>query len=285
MKVNPWITRVGLLLILLVVAGFCWASPQNASASPVQQAGSPLPTPRVSIYFYPTLPSTADYVSFYANVDDPLGWWGYTYMWVFGDGSSSADVYGYASHQYAAEGKYTVSLTVTSSDGRIGTVAVTFVVENHDVWISKVTTPSQASAGQVKQISVAVNSKKFDETVWVNLERGINAPYTGWEPIGTSRQLVLVKDKGKGTLFTFNYRFTAADAAAGKVSFRATASIDNRTDVSVSDNEYISIATTVKGGKLRTASIDGAEQVEDAAGADDAESIRPMLYLPAIAGN
>ena len=208
MKVNPWITRVGLLLILLVVAGFCWASPQNASASPVQQAGSPLPTPRVSIYFYPTLPSTADYVSFYANVDDPLGWWGYTYMWVFGDGSSSADVYGYASHQYAAEGKYTVSLTVTSSDGRIGTVAVTFVVENHDVWISKVTTPSQASAGQVKQISVVVNSKKYDDTVWVYL-------YTGWQQIGASRQLVLAKDKGKGTPFTFNYRFTAADAAAG----------------------------------------------------------------------
>jgi hypothetical protein len=62
----------------------------------------------------------------------------------------------------------------------------------------------------------------------------------------SSTQSVPVKAGGKTTDFAFNYIFTNDDAAIGKVTFKAVASIVNARDALLADNEVVSLPTKVK---------------------------------------
>ena len=62
-------------------------------------------------------------------------------------------------------------------------------------------------------------------------------------PVGSSTQLVA--NGGKATPYRFSYTFTADDAAIGKVTFKALATIPGARDALTGDNEVISLPTKV----------------------------------------
>jgi PKD repeat protein len=84
-------------------------------------------SPRADFSFSPTTPTVGTPVNFNAAASSAVAGRTITgYFWTFGDGSSS----GAASpaHPYAAPGSYNVTLTVTDSQGKTGTVTKTVTV-------------------------------------------------------------------------------------------------------------------------------------------------------------
>jgi PKD repeat protein len=273
MNARPWLTRFGLLLVLGFVVALCWFSAPDVNAAPAFQ--SPLPQPVVSINAYPYQPSTLTDISFYAQAYDPYTYyslWITEAQWDFGDGSTSNLVY--TSHRYAKEGTYTVNVTVTIDDGRRGTASMQLVVENHDVAITKISVPNSARAGQTRQISVGISSKLRGETVTVAVSKSVTNPYYPYEQFGSLTQFVAARSSNRTTEFAFNYTFTPADAALGKVTFKAEAYISGYTDMLQGDNTVISLPTKVSGGSIKAAGVAGEEEEENSS----------FLFLPAVSG-
>jgi hypothetical protein len=160
--------------------------------------------------------------------------------WDFGDGTTSTDWSPY--HRYAAEGDYTVSLTVTTQDGRTASTTRTLQVRTHDVAITKFTVPQSAKAGQTRSVSVYVNNTRYPEQVEVQLFKSTPA---GWQWVGTLQQEVPVRPSNRTTIFEFSYTFTAEDAQLGRINFRAVATIVNARDALPTNNEAISLPTKV----------------------------------------
>ena len=205
------------------------------------------PPPVASFYYYPPDPSTFDSIQFNDSSSDPgqLGFQSFT--WDFGDGTTATDVS--TIHRYAADGDYTVTHTATTVDGRTSAPASQVVhVQTHDVAITKFSVPTAARAGQTRQISVGVNSKRYPETVQVSLLKALpgNCPPVGcFETVGSLTQSVPVRPSNRTTDFNFSYTFTSDDAAIGKVTFAATAAILGARDALQGDNQALSSPTKV----------------------------------------
>ena len=116
-------------------------------------------------------------------------------------------------------------------------------VRTHDVAITKFTVPQSASAGQTRSITVSVTNHRYDETVQMQLYKSVAGG--SFVPVGSSQQLVPVRGGNRTTDFTFNYTFTTDDAALGKVTFEAVATIMGARDAQPSDNTAISLPTKV----------------------------------------
>ena len=67
----------------------------------------------------------------------------------------------------------------------------------------------------------------------------------GFELVGSYTQFVPVRSGNRTSAFTFNYTFTAADLAVGKVTFKAVATLVNGRDAIPSDNELSSSPPTL----------------------------------------
>ncbi len=199
------------------------------------------PSPVAGFYFYPGDPSAFDTVQFYDNSYDPgeVGFQSWT--WNFGDGAT--DTVPYPAHRYATDGVYTVQLTVTTVDGRTASTSQVVQVRTHDVAITKIGAPQAASAGQTRQITVEIRNNKYPETVQVQLFKSVPG---GFQFVGSYSQSVPVRPSNRTTTFSFNYTFTSDDASAGKVTFKAVASIVNARDAWPADNEAIASPTKVK---------------------------------------
>src|SRR4029077_12500203 len=150
--------------------------------------------------------------------------------WTFGDGTTGTG--GNPTHRYAADGDYPVQLTATTLDGRTAVAAQTVHVRTHDVAITRLATPNAASSGQTRRIVVSINSKRYDETVEVQLFRSVPG---GFQQFGSLTQFVPMNPKSGTTDFAFSYTFTANDATIGKVTFRAVAVISGARDALPSD--------------------------------------------------
>ncbi|PYQ00004.1 MAG: hypothetical protein DMF82_23245, partial [Acidobacteria bacterium] len=187
--------------------------------------------------------SVFDVVQFNNASYDPVGVGFQSATWSFGDGSS--DTAFYSSHRYASDADYTVKLTVTTLDGRIGSATQTVHVKTHDVAITKFTAPNAASAGQTRQLSVAVNNSRYAETVQVQLLKSVPGSYNSFQPVGTLTLSVPAAPRNQTTPFAFSYTFTNDDAAVGKVSFEAVATIVNARDAQSADNTAITLPTKV----------------------------------------
>jgi PKD repeat protein len=198
------------------------------------------PPPVANIEFYPYDPSVFDTVTFYSNSWDPAEVGIASCAWDLGDGTTSPDCW--TSHQYAADGGYTVQLTVTTYDGRTASTTRDVQVRTHDVAITKFVVPTSARVGQTRSIVVGVNSKRYLEEVEVQLYKSTPG---GYEWVGTLRQTVPVRPANRTTDFSFSYTFTADDASVGKVTFRAVANLINARDALPADNESISMPTKV----------------------------------------
>lgn len=200
------------------------------------------PAPVAQFWFWPSDPSMFDTISFGGNSYDPGGNPIVEQLFEFGDGSSATGCC--PQHRYSADGDYTARLTVTTSDGRVGTTEQVVRVRTHDVAITKMQVPQTGSVGQTRQIVVGLSNKRYGETVQVQLYK--SGP-SGFEYVGTLVQSVPVRGGGRTTDVKFSYTFTSSDAALGKVTFKAVASLVNARDAAPADNEAISLPTKVNG--------------------------------------
>jgi PKD domain len=202
------------------------------------------PPPVAGMSFSPFDPSMFDNIQFGAYGSyDPVNVGIETFAWSFGDGSTDT---GFSVlHRYAADGDYPARLTVTTFDGRSASATQTVHVKTHDVAIVKFTAPNAASAGQTRQISVAVNNSRYPETVQVQLMKSVPGVYGGFVTVGTLTQSVPAAGKNQSTPFAFSYTFTSDDAAVGKVTFQAVATLLGARDAQSADNTAISLPTKV----------------------------------------
>jgi hypothetical protein len=200
------------------------------------------PDPVANFGLNPGDPSMFDTVGFSDFSYDPAGVGIQSQSWDFGDGAAATGCC--PTHRYAADGTYRVRLTITTGDGRTASFARDIEVRTHDVAITKMQVPQSANVGQTRQITVGLSNKRYGETVQVQLYK--SGP-GGFEHVGTLNQSVPVRGGGRTTDVRFSYTFTSADAALGKVTFKAVASIVNARDAAPADNEAISLPTKVNG--------------------------------------
>jgi PKD repeat protein len=201
------------------------------------------PSPVANFGYSPSDPTVFDVVQFQDFSFDPGGAGIASQAWVLGDGTSGTGCC--PTHRYAADGDYAVGLTVTTVDGRTGSAAQTVRVRTHDVAITKFAVPQSASAGQTRRIVVGVNSKRYTETVDVQLFKSVPS---GFQFVGVLTQSVPVRSANRTTDFSFTYTFTGDDARIGKVTFRAVASVSGARDALPADNEAIAPPTKVAAG-------------------------------------
>jgi PKD repeat protein len=201
------------------------------------------PSPVVASYWSIGDPSIYDTVAFGFNGYDPAGVGIDSFSWAFGDGAVQTGPN--VSHRFAADGDYEVRLTITTPDGRTAVEKRTMSVRTHDVAIVKLAVPQSGRVGQTKTISVNVANKREAETVTVTLFRSVPGTSGGWEAVAQSTQTLPAKSGNKTTSYVFSYTFTAADASVGKVSFRASASINGARDALPADNESVSPPASV----------------------------------------
>lgn len=188
------------------------------------------PPPNAGFDFSPFPPSSLDPIQFFDTSSDPAGR-SWTWRWDFGDGATSSQQN--PVHDYLTDGTYQVSLTIETTDGRTGSYARDILVQTHDVAIKKLGTPVTASAGQKRQITVSVTNVRYPELVTVSLWATTSS---GQLYLGDITKNVLTRGTNRPTDFTFEYRFTPADAVSGKITFTAYATLLNARDVFPSDN-------------------------------------------------
>ncbi|MFC6091731.1 PKD domain-containing protein [Saccharothrix lopnurensis] len=186
-------------------------------------------------------PSILDSVTFTGQVWDEAGQPITRFDWDFGDGTTAS---GYeAGHRYVADGDYPVRLTATSADGRTGTSTRTVAVRTHDVRILSFTTPARGRPDQTRPIEVVIGNQLLPEDVVVTLYK--SAP-GGYQEVGRATQYVPAHPS-RSVAFPFNYTFTPADAAVGRVAFRAVVTLAGGSrDARPVDNEAIAPATVVR---------------------------------------
>jgi len=200
------------------------------------------PPPVTSFFLSLIDPSVFDTVSFVNSSYDP-GQIGFqSQLWTFGDGTSSSLVS--PSHRYAADGSYTVKLAVTTLDGRTASASTVLMVKTNDVAIAKFSAPTSTGVGQTRAVTVGLSNKRYGETVQVQLFKSDPAAYNGYDLVGTLTQDVPVQSSNRTVTFDFTYTFTANDAAVGKVTFEAIASIIGARDAQPADNTAISTPPT-----------------------------------------
>jgi len=215
-------------------------------SGPLQFQLDVTPPPVANFSYSPSDPSTYETVQFYDNSYDPGQVGIQSFTWNFGDGATATG--SSPTHRYAADGDYTVQETVTTLDGRTASTSQTVHVATHDVAITKFSVPNAAKAGQTRAISVGVNSRRYPETVQVALYKSVPGncyPSGCFQSVGWLTQFVPVRPSNRTTDFNFSYTFTSEDAAIGKVTFRAVASIIEARDALSADNEAISSPTKV----------------------------------------
>jgi PKD repeat protein len=195
--------------------------------------------PVAQFWYWPDEPSAVDTTAFYSTSYDPSGGAGFSsWAWDFGDGATSTDEQ--PSHRYAADGDYTVHLTVATPDGRSDTTSQVLQVRTHDVAITRLAAPDSAHAGQTITINAFIQNTRYPESVQVDLYKSDQGSPGGFSQTGSLTQPVPVKLAGQTTRFAFTYTITRDDTAAGKITFRADATIVGHRDPTPGDNELLS---------------------------------------------
>lgn len=211
-------------------------------AGPLNVTLDVAPDPVAQFGYSPSDPSPYDTLGFYDNSYDPGGNGLSKHAWDFGDGTTLTDPGSYFNHQFAADGNYKVTLTVTTTDGRTASTSQTIQVRTHDVAIAKLTVPQSASVGQTRSITVGITDRRYPETVRVELLKSVPGGFT---TVGSLTLSVPVKGGNRTTDFKFSYTFTSDDAAAGKVTFQAVATVLNARDALPADNAVTALPTKV----------------------------------------
>ncbi len=198
------------------------------------------PPPVANFFFFPFDASVFDVVQFVDQSFDPGGVGFEPQVWSFGDGTTGTGFN--VTHRYAADGDYPVQLTVTTHDGRTAMATQTVHVRTHDVAITRFSVPNAASSGQTRRVVVSVNSRRYAETVTVQISKSVPG---GVQQFGSLTQSLPLNPRNGTTDFAFSYTFTADDAQVGKVTFSAVAQIVGARDALPADNQAIAPPTKV----------------------------------------
>jgi PKD repeat protein len=197
------------------------------------------PPPTADFVLNPSDPSIFDTIQFIDESSDPANAGISAETWHFGDGATGTGEN--PTHQYAADGSYTVKLTITTTDGRKASTSQVVQVSTHDVAITTFTVPSSSKPGKTHLITVGVSDNRYPETVQVQLLASDS--HGNFDVVGTLTQSITVKPGKRTTPFAFSYTFTSADAKVGKVTFEAIATIQGPRDALPDDNT--AIASTI----------------------------------------
>ena len=144
-------------------------------------------------------------------------------------------------HQYAEDGVYAVTLTVTTTDGRTDSASRIVPVRTHDVAIVSVDVPKIGVVGSTRTVSVYVASGDYTENVHVYLLRSVPG---GFETVDLQTQTIPASTTAA---FRFAYTFTSSDASLGTIAFQAHAVITDHVDPIPADNVLTSANVKVVG--------------------------------------
>lgn len=201
-----------------------------------------VPPPAAAFVYSPGDPSGFDDVTFsYTN-------WGYIdptvndWAWDLGDGTTATGNSS-VSHRFPRDGDYTVTLTVYALGGRSATQTQTVQVRTHDVTILSLAAPTKGMVGRTGVITAGVGNVRYPETVQLDIYKSTS--HGDYVLVDTGIQAVGVMKPKKAIQFSFNYTFTNDDLAAGKVGFKAVATIQGARDAVNGDNEATSTPTLV----------------------------------------
>jgi PKD repeat protein len=201
------------------------------------------PPPTASFYAWPSEPSIFDQVYFYDQSVDPATQGIQSIAWDFGGGVTADGCC--TTHHYTADGDYPIKLTVTTPDGRVGTITKILLVRTHDVAVTKLLAPTSGQSGKSTRITASVLNKRYPETVTVELQKSDPTYYTGFATVASLTRFMRVSSKAEA--FNFNYTFMPSDAAMGKITFRVVVTLPYPTrDAVVADNTLIAPPTAVK---------------------------------------
>jgi PKD repeat protein len=208
------------------------------SASLVVPVRTPPPSPVANFHYDPPDPNRVSTISFTDDSIDPAGQT-FVSTWYFGDGASASGCC--PNHQYAEDGVYAVTLTVTTTDGRTDNRTLIVSVRTHDVAIVSVDVPKVGVVGSTKTVSVYVASGDYTENVQVNLLRSVPG---GFETVNLQTQTIPASTTAA---FRFAYTFTSSDASLGTIAFQAHAVITDQVDPIPVDNVLTSANVKVAG--------------------------------------
>ena len=198
------------------------------------------PPPAVGFIWGPGDPSIFDSVQFFDISFDPAGVGIQIRSWDFGDGKTGTGQQ--VNHQFAKDGEYTVKLTDTTTDGRSNSATNVIHVMTHDVAIVNLAVPNSSRAGRTAQITVKLSNTRYPENVQVVLFRSSS---TGFDQVASVTEAVPKMGRNQTLSVKLIYTFTAADAAAGKVTFKASAALLGVRDALPGDNDAIAPPTKV----------------------------------------
>jgi PKD repeat protein len=198
----------------------------------VRQVNRP---PIANFDFTPINPSTHDVVSFIDQSSDPDGGI-VSWVWDFGDGATSQQAS--PTHQYAADGTYTVTLTVTDADNASNTKSRSIKVETLRAVVKREietylpndeTLPQQTFSVtltvQVQQRVIALGIEEImPDAKWkVQVKDSGSAAYRMDTP--TKHQWLFREDLQPGTVKTISYEVKLEkDARSGKISGKVSSS-------------------------------------------------------------
>jgi PKD repeat protein len=201
------------------------------------------PPPVADFVFYMNNSAINDPIQFYENSYDPANVEIVAWDWDFGDGTTATGPS--AVHSYTADGDFPVTLTVTTLDGRSASATKIMEIRTYDVSVTKVEAPKSGSAGRSQEITVSIRNVAYPTTVRLELYKSLGGGE--FESIGMFLQYVPVRPGNRTSQYTFSYIFSAQDAVAGTVTFKAIAYLEGAVDTISTDNEMISSPpTTVK---------------------------------------
>jgi PKD repeat protein len=193
------------------------------------------PPPAVAFSWAPPEPSMFDTMSFFDISFDPVNIGIQTESWNLGDGATATGCC--PTHQYAKDGDYSVTLTVTTFDGRSASATLVFHVRTHDVAMTSFLAPTVAKAGKTSGFDVKLSDTRYSEQVEVDLMKSDpTAPFGGFVTVASLTKGVQVSTSGRTTDFRLSYTFTSADAALGTLTFKAVATIIGAPDAIPADN-------------------------------------------------
>jgi PKD repeat protein len=197
--------------------------------------------PTAFFFFSPENPLAGDTITFNASLSTPNGGTITNYHWDFGDGTNETGVI--VAHAYTTAGNYTVSLTITDSEGLSDTENKSVIVQatpvfTHDVSILSVTpSATQVDLGQVLNITVVVrNEGNATETFYVSLYYNNNI-------IGTQTVTNLAPSAEKELIFSWNTTGVTANADYTIKAEASTVQGENNID----NNSKADLTIEVKG--------------------------------------
>ena len=191
-----------------------------------------------SFVFEPAEPAAGEAVRLLDLSYDPAAGGIAAHAWDFGDGSTSVEPQ--PIHRYARDGAYTVTLHVTSRDGRVGIATMPVTVSTHDVALTRIDAPTRARAGGAARVVVAIESRHKPEIAQIELfrQRGVRE----WKSAGIRTRSVPAH---RGAEVVFTVSFDDDDAEVGHVTFCARAALVGASDATPDDNALTAPPTLV----------------------------------------